>query len=99
VFERFQELHPNIKVVSANGLQVQGPASESGLLMAMAGGTAPDVFYVYFRKLDSYISQNFLYPLDEYIQKDPEIMQRVHPLSAKSLLLTAKSIVSHGISA
>jgi ABC-type sugar transport system permease subunit/ABC-type glycerol-3-phosphate transport system substrate-binding protein len=90
VFERFSELHPNIKIVSANGLQVQGPASESGLLMAMAGGTAPDVFYVNFRKLDSYITQNFLYPLNEYIDKDPEVMQRVHPTIQNVLTVDGK---------
>ncbi|MHB0997881.1 MAG: extracellular solute-binding protein [Armatimonadota bacterium] len=79
VFERFQELHPNIKIVSASGLEIQGPASESGLLMAMAGGTAPDVFYVNFRQLHTYIDQNFLYPLNEYIKEDPEVLARVNP--------------------
>ncbi|MCX6377078.1 MAG: hypothetical protein NTU88_13775, partial [Armatimonadetes bacterium] len=49
VYETFQKAHPEIKIVSASGLQVQGPAAESGLLMAMAGGTAPDLFYVNFR--------------------------------------------------
>ncbi len=90
VFERFQQLHPNIKIVSANGLQVSGPASESGLLMAMAGGTAPDVFYVNFRKLDSYISQNFLYPLDDYLKQDPEMISKVHPAIRKVLRVNGK---------
>lgn len=45
----------------------------------MAGGTAPDVFYVNFRKLHTYIDQSFLYPLNEFIEKDPEVMDRVHP--------------------
>jgi len=90
VFERFQELHPDIRIISASGLQVQGPASESGLLMAMAGGTAPDVFYVNFRKLDSFISQNFLYPLNEYLKKDPEVMQRIHPTIRKVINFDGK---------
>lgn len=79
VFERFQELHPNIRIVSASGLEIQGPASESGLLMAMAGGTAPDVFYVNFRQLNTYIQQNFLYPLNSYIEKDPQVLERINP--------------------
>ncbi len=79
VFEAFGKSHPNIKVVSSSGLQVQGPAAESGLLMAMAGGTAPDVFYVNFRKLHNYINQGFLYPMDEYIEKDPQVLQKIHP--------------------
>lgn len=79
VFEAFTKSHPNIVMVSSSGLQIQGPAAESGLLMAMAGGTAPDVFYVNFRKLDNYINQGFLYPLDEYIKKDPQILAKIHP--------------------
>jgi ABC-type sugar transport system permease subunit/ABC-type glycerol-3-phosphate transport system substrate-binding protein len=79
VFEAFAKSHPKIQVVSSSGLQVQGPAAESGLLMAMAGGTAPDVFYVNFRKLHNYINQGFLYPMDEYIKKDPQILRKVHP--------------------
>ncbi|MHB0911830.1 MAG: extracellular solute-binding protein [Armatimonadota bacterium] len=80
VFERFQELHPEIRLISASGIEIQGPAFESGLLMAMAGGTAPDVFYVNFRQLESYVSQGFLYPLNEYMESDPEVMERVHPV-------------------
>jgi len=90
VFERFLELHPNIKLENASGLDIQGPAGESGLLMAMAGGTAPDVFYVNFRKLHLYIGQNFLYPLNEYIDKDPEVFQRVHPTIQKVITVDGK---------
>ncbi|MDI6827038.1 MAG: sugar ABC transporter substrate-binding protein, partial [Armatimonadota bacterium] len=90
VFERFQELHPNIKIISASGLQVQGRAAESGLLMAMAGGTAPDVFYVNFRKLHNFINQGFLYPLNEYIEKDPEILNKVHPEIRKVITVDGK---------
>ncbi len=91
VFERFAELHPNIKIISASGLQVQGPAAESGLLMAMAGGTAPDVFYVNFRKLHNYINQGFLYPLNEYIDKDPEVLARVHPTIREVITVDGKT--------
>lgn len=90
VFERFQELHPNIHIVSSSGLQVQGSAAESGFLMAMAGGTAPDVFYVNFRKLHNFINQGFLYPLNEYIEKDPEIMEKIHPEIRKVITVDGK---------
>lgn len=79
VFEEFQRQHPDIEVVSATGLTIQGRAPESSFLMAMAGGMAPDVFYVNFRKLHTYIEQGFLQPLDEFIKEDPEVMKRVHP--------------------
>lgn len=91
VFERFQELHPNINAVSANGLRVEGQAFDSNFLMAMAGGTAPDVIYVNFRKLGSYVGQNFLYPLDEYIKKDPQILKDIHPAIKKVLVVDGKT--------
>ncbi|GAF84588.1 unnamed protein product, partial [marine sediment metagenome] len=34
-------------------------------LLAIAGGVAPDVLYVNFRKSDNYIRNGFLYPLDK----------------------------------
>jgi ABC-type sugar transport system permease subunit/ABC-type glycerol-3-phosphate transport system substrate-binding protein len=79
VFEEFKKQHPEIEIVSSSGLQIQGPASESSFLLAMAGGTAPDVFYVNFRKLHTYIAQNFLQPLDEFIKEDPKVLRRIHP--------------------
>jgi multiple sugar transport system permease protein len=45
----------------------------------MAGGTALDVVYVNFRKLGSYVSQGFLYPLNEYCNKDPQVLNEVKP--------------------
>lgn len=44
-----------------SGIQVPGVESD---LLAIAGGVAPDVLYVNFRKSDTYIRQGFLYPLD-----------------------------------
>lgn len=79
VFEEFQKEHPEIEIISSTGLNIQGPASESSFLLAMAGGTAPDVFYVNFRKLHTYIGQNFLQPLDNFVKDDPEILNKIHP--------------------
>ncbi len=43
------------------GITVRGVEAD---LMAIAGGLAPDVLYVNFRKSDDYIRQGFLHPLD-----------------------------------
>lgn len=83
VFEAFQKEHPEIEIISSSGLQIQGSAAESSFLLAMAGGTAPDVFYVNFRKLHTYIEQNFMQPLDEFIKEDPEVLERIHPAIRK----------------
>ncbi|MBN2307732.1 MAG: extracellular solute-binding protein [Candidatus Hydrogenedentes bacterium] len=57
----------NVQLVPFSGLRATGMSMEVGPLMAIAGGVAPDVLYVNFRKSDSYIQEGFLYPLDEYI--------------------------------
>ncbi len=79
VFERFLQLHPDIEIVPASGIQLQGRAWEAGFLMSMAGGTAPDVFYVNLRKLESFVRQGFMLPLDDFVKEDPEVLRDVHP--------------------
>ena len=56
----------NVEVAlhSATGIRVEGVESD---LLQIAGGLAPDVLYVNFRKSSNYIQSRFLYPLDEYI--------------------------------
>jgi len=57
----------HVELIPFTGLRAQGLSMEVGPLMAIAGGVAPDILYVNFRKSDSYIQEGFLYPLDEYI--------------------------------
>jgi multiple sugar transport system permease protein len=79
VIDAFEHEHPSIQLVNANGLQITGQASESNLLMAFAGGTAPDVVYVNFRSMNNYIQQGFLMPLDSYLAASPGVIKRVNP--------------------
>lgn len=83
VFEAFKKEHPEIELVTASGLTIQGQAAESNFLLAMAGGTAPDVFYVNFRKLYTFLGQGFVEPLDQFVKEDPEVLNRVHPTIRK----------------
>jgi len=48
-----------------SGITIPGFSEDSGPLMAIAGGVAPDVMSVFFRVSDTYIQQGFLYPLDK----------------------------------
>ncbi len=59
------------------GIKVEGVESD---LLAIAGGVAPDVMYLNFRRSDTYIRQGFLAPLDDYLQTLPpdELAERVH---------------------
>jgi len=63
---------------------MEGLGGEIGPLMMIAGGISPDIMYVNFRKIDSYVRQGLLYPLDEFIAqeaaKDPKWKdQRILP--------------------
>ena len=75
VIEAFKEKYPNIELHSFSGIKIEGMDLDSGPLMAIAGGVAPDILYVNFRQSDTYIQNNFLYPLDEFIvREDSELM-------------------------
>src|SRR5579875_3692276 len=75
IVDAFERAHPGIRLQGAQGLQLQGPAAESSLLMAYAGGTAPDVVYINFRNSATYIGQGFLVPLDDYLKQDPGVLR------------------------
>lgn len=71
-----------VRPFQATGLRVEKMETD---LLPIAGGMAPDVLYVNFRKSDTYIRQNFLYPLDKpedgYFSRltDDEKKLRIHP--------------------
>lgn len=67
VFEEFHRRNPGIRVVNSGGLEVR--TGESTFLMAMAGDTAPDVFYVNFRQLFNFVDQGFCMPLNGLIER------------------------------
>jgi ABC-type sugar transport systems, permease components len=79
VFDQFSKKYPNIRLQRYSSLRIQGQAAESGILLAFAGGTAPDVVYVNFRQLRNYVTQGFLRPLDDLIAQNPDVMDRVQP--------------------
>ncbi|MFA7230690.1 MAG: extracellular solute-binding protein [Victivallaceae bacterium] len=54
-----------IQLDQFSSIQVEGVETD---LLAIAGGLAPDVLYLNFRKSDTYIRNSFLYPLDEYFK-------------------------------
>jgi len=74
--------HVEVELHQFSGILVEGVEHD---LLAIAGGTAPDVLYVNFRRSDNYIENGFLYPLDKpedgYLTgmtKD-QIDFRIHP--------------------
>ena len=79
IVDAFERTHPEVHLESAQGLQIGGQAAESNLLLAFAGGTAPDVVYVNFRSSASYAQQGFLMPLDGYLAREPEVLSHIQP--------------------
>ncbi len=67
VFDAFCLRHPDIRVRALVPLKIEGPAQEGNEFLAVAGGVAPDVFYLFGRKISDYNLQNFLHPLNDYL--------------------------------
>jgi len=72
VIEEFRKRFPHIELRSVSGLAIEGQLMDSKPLMAIAGGMSPDVIYVNFRQSHTYISQGFLYPMDEFMADVPQ---------------------------
>jgi ABC-type sugar transport system permease subunit/ABC-type glycerol-3-phosphate transport system substrate-binding protein len=85
VFDAFARSHPHIRLERYSSLSIQGPAAEAGILMAYAGGTAPDVVYTNFRLLRNYAQQGFLRPLNDFVEREPAVLNRVQPSVRKEI--------------
>ncbi|NIA13524.1 MAG: extracellular solute-binding protein [Nitrospiraceae bacterium] len=73
IFDAYLASHPNVRPYRYSEFLVEGPQAQAGDLMAIAAGTAPDIFgYGVSRRtfgiemLANFIEQDFLQPLDEY---------------------------------
>ena len=72
VIKAFKDKNPDIDLRSYTGVEIENMSMDSKILLAIAGGVAPDVVYVNFRQSATYINNDFLLPLDKYIKKMPE---------------------------
>jgi len=93
VHNAFLEKHPEIQVVQTRGIRVAGPARESAFYMAMAGGTAPDLFQINMRSMGSYIDEGFVTPLDEFLDEWPESQERIMDVVRPAI---SRTIVEEG---
>lgn len=68
IVKAFEESHPNIKVET-----IFAPSGYWDKLNAMiAAGTPPDVFWLSYQDVPSYVEKGMLYNLKELADKDPE---------------------------
>jgi multiple sugar transport system permease protein len=77
VVAAFQKLHPDVELVSAEGLRIPNLVSESVTIMMVLGGIAPDVLRMNFRSLDSFVSQGMVAPMDEWLPEGSVARQEV----------------------
>lgn len=67
VVDGFLQRNPDIELVSAEGLQIETMTSEVTTIMMIAGDIAPDVLNMNFRSMDTFVRQDLVAPLDEYV--------------------------------
>lgn len=69
--DAFREKYPHIRMIGGSiPLLIEGVGIESHLLLAIAGGTAPDLIEFNFRQSGTYVEKGFLYPMDEWINNE-----------------------------
>ena len=81
---RYAQTHPEFRPLKWGGLSLPGAGGKAPFMLAMAGGTAPDVFYAWFHSIRSDIDQGFIRPLTPWLGKDgsrmPDYWQSIPPL-------------------
>jgi multiple sugar transport system permease protein len=58
--------NPELSPVKWGGLTLPGAGGRSTFMLALAGGTAPDIYKAWFHILRHDVEQGFVYPLDEW---------------------------------
>lgn len=75
VIDAFKEQHPRVILRKVSGIRIPQIDSTGMVLMAIAGGVAPDVLAFGSDSVDDYVQQDFLVPLDDYVRDlDPAEM-------------------------
>ena len=69
---RFTAAHPGIRPLQWGGLALPGGGGRAAFMLALAGGTAPDVYKAWFHILRHDIDEGFCYPLNEWLGDDAD---------------------------
>jgi multiple sugar transport system permease protein len=72
VLEQFQRDHPEVVLRKTAGISIPQIGGSAAILMAIAGGVAPDVIESTQQDIHNFVQQGFLAPLDEYLAGIPE---------------------------
>ena len=69
---RFTAAHPEIRPLQWGGLTLPGAGGRATFMLALAGGTAPDVYKAWFHVLRHDIEEGFCHPLNEWLGEDAD---------------------------
>jgi len=69
---RFTAAHPEIRPLQWGGLTLPGAGGRATFMLALAGGTAPDVYKAWFHILRHDVDEGFCHPLDEWLGEDAD---------------------------
>ena len=69
---QFTAAHPEIRPFQWGGLTLPGGGGRAAFMLALAGGTAPDVYKAWFHILRHDIDEGFCYPLNEWLGDDTD---------------------------
>jgi ABC-type sugar transport system permease subunit/ABC-type glycerol-3-phosphate transport system substrate-binding protein len=75
VIDAFKQQHPEVILRKTSGIKIPQIGATSLVLMAIAGGVAPDMLEFSSDNVHDFVQQNFLVPLDDYVKDlDPAEM-------------------------
>ena len=67
---QLMKTNPEIRIRNWSGLPLPGGAGRTPLMMAIAGQTAPDLYFCWYHIIRNDIRQGFVHPLNEWIGDD-----------------------------
>lgn len=97
----FAREEPELVPVKWGGLVLPGAGGRATFMLALAGGTAPDIYKAWFHILRHDVAQGFVYPLDEWVSApDPataDLWDRVRCFDGHVWALPTPGIAYYGI--
>ena len=91
---------PDLQPVKWGGLVLPGAGGRATFMLALAGGSAPDIYKAWFHILRHDVGQGFVYPLDEWISPDlspQSLWDRVRQFDGHVWALPTPGIAYYGI--
>lgn len=88
-----------ISPVKWGGLTLPGAGGRSTFMLALAGGTAPDIYKAWFHILRHDVGQGFVYPLDEWVAPAPpaDLWDEVRSFDGHVWALPTPGVAYYGI--